>query len=82
MHLCDNLPFRCEGAIAACNGDVGNTSERSERPALKFLGEYPCFIEVVQFSVQCVLVDERGFCGVSRKYESNSRLRVERGGLL
>ena len=39
MHLGDNLPFGCEGAIAACNGDVGNTGERRERPALKFRGE-------------------------------------------
>ena len=39
MHLGDNLPFGCEGAIAACNGDVGNTDERRERLALKFRGE-------------------------------------------
>ena len=39
MRLGDNLPFGAEGAIAACNGDVGNTGERRERPALKFRGE-------------------------------------------
>ena len=39
MQLGDNLPFGCEGAIAACNGDIGNTGEHSERPALKFRGE-------------------------------------------
>ena len=39
MYLGDNLPFGCEGAIAACNGDVGNTCERRERLALKFRGE-------------------------------------------
>ena len=39
MSLGDNLPFGCEGAIAACNGDVENPGERRERPTLKFLGE-------------------------------------------
>ena len=39
MHMGDKLPLGFEGATAVCNGDIGNTGERRERPALKFRGE-------------------------------------------